>query len=55
MFGDLPIFMTVRKLQSFLGIVNYYSDFIDEQTSLTASLSNLTAACKTTEPVNFSD
>ena len=27
--ADWPILTTVRKLQSFLGFVNFYSDFID--------------------------
>ena len=45
---------TVRELQSFLGFVNFYSDFIDKQTSLTSSLYDLTAARKGTERVHFS-
>ena len=44
---------TVRELQSFLGFVNFYSDFIDEQTALTSSLYDLTAARKGTEAVYF--
>ena len=48
------IFTTVRKLQSFLGFMNFYSDFIDEHTALTASRYYLTAARNGTEPVHFS-
>ena len=33
--------------------MNFYSDFIDEQTALTSSLYDLTAARKGTEPVHF--
>ena len=51
--ADWPILTTVRKLQSFLGFVNFYSDFIDEQTALTSSLYDLTAARKGTEPMHF--
>ena len=36
--ADWPLPTTVRQLQSFLGVVNFYSDFIDEQTTLTSSL-----------------
>ena len=52
--ADWPVPTTVRELESFLGFVNFYSDFIDEQTALTSSLYNLTAARKRTEPVHFS-
>ena len=34
--ADLPLPTTLRELQSFLGFVNFYSDFIDEQTALTS-------------------
>ena len=51
--ADWPLPTTVRKLQSFLGFVNFYSDFIDEQTALTSSLYDMTAARKGTEPVHF--
>ena len=51
--ADWPLPTTVRELQSFLGFVNFYSDFIDEQTALTSSLHDMTAACKGTEPVHF--
>ena len=44
---------TVRELQSFLGFVNFYLDFIVEQTVLTSSLYDLTAARKGNEPVHF--
>ena len=36
--ADLPFPTTVRELQSFLGFVNFNSDFIHEQTALTSSL-----------------
>ena len=49
--ADWPLPTTVRELQSFFGIVNFYSDFIDEQTALTFSLYDLIAARKGTEPV----
>ena len=51
--ADWPIPITVRELQSVIGVVNFYSDFIDEQTALTFSLYNLTAARKGTELVHF--
>ena len=51
--ANWPIPTTVRELQSFLGFVNIYNEFIDEQTTLTSSLYVLTAACKGTEPVQF--
>ena len=51
--AEWPLPTTVREMQSFLGFVNFYSDFIDEQTALTSSLYNLTAARKGTELVNF--
>ena len=51
--ADWPLSTTVRELQSFLGFVNFYSDFIDEQTALTSSLYDITAARKSTEPVHF--
>ena len=39
---------TVRELQSFLEFLNFYNEFIDEQTALTSSLYDLTAARKGT-------
>ena len=48
-----PIPTTVRKVQSFIGFVNFYNEFIDEQTALTSSLYDLTAAHKGTEAVQF--
>ena len=51
--ANWPIPTTVRELQSFLGFVNFYNEFIDEQTALTSSLYDLTAARKGTEPVQF--
>ena len=54
MLADWPLPTTVRKLQSFLAFVNFYSDFIDEQTALSSSLYDMTAARKGTEPVHFS-
>ena len=52
--ADLPLPTTLRELQSFLGFVNFYSDFIDEQTALTSSLYDHTSARNGTEPVHFS-
>ena len=54
MLADWPIPTTVRKLQSFLGFVNFYSNFIDEQTALSTSLHDVTAARKGNEPLHFS-
>ena len=51
--ADWPVPTTVRELQSFLGFVNFHSEFIDEQMALTSSLYNLTAMRKGTEPVHF--
>ena len=51
--ADWPLPTTVRVLQSFLGFVNLYSDFIDEQTAQTSLLYDLTAARKSTKPVHF--
>ena len=51
--ANWPIPTTVRELQSFLAFVNFYYEFIDEQTALTSSLYDLTAARKRTEPVQF--
>ena len=48
-----PLPTTVSELQSFLVFVNLYSDFINEQTALTSSLYDLTAARKGSEPVHF--
>ena len=52
--ADWPLPTTIRELQSFLGFVNFNSDFIDEQTALTSSLYDLTSSRKETEPVHFS-
>ena len=52
-FAEWPRPTIFHELQSFLGIVNFYSNFIDEQTALTFSLYDLTAARKGTEPVYF--
>ena len=51
--ADWPLPTTVHKLQSFLGFVNFDSDFIDEQTADTSSVYDLTAARKGTELVHF--
>ena len=51
--ADWPLPTTVCELQSFLGFVNFYYDFIDEQTALTSSLYDMTAARTGTEPVHF--
>ena len=53
LLADWPLPTTVRELQSIFGFVNFYSDFIDEQTALTSSLYDLTAARKATELVHF--
>ena len=34
--ADWPLPTTVRELQSFFGFVNFYTEFIDEQTALTS-------------------
>ena len=51
--ANWPIRTTVRKLQSFLGFVNFYNEYIDEQTALPSSRYDLTAARQGTEPVLF--
>ena len=52
-FVDWRVPTSVRELQSFLNLVYCYCDFIDELTALTASLDDLTTACKGTQPVRF--
>ena len=52
--ADWPFPTTVSELQSFLALLNFYGDFIDEQTALTALLYDRTAARKGTEQVHFS-
>ena len=51
---DWPLPTTVRELQPLLGFINFYGDFIDEQTALTGSLDDMRAARKGTEQVHFS-
>ena len=51
--ADWPLPTTVRELQSLLGFVNFYSDFIDKTTALTSSLYYLTSARKGILPVHF--
>ena len=51
--ADWHLSTTVRKLQSFLGFVNFDCDFIDEQRAMTDSFYDLTAARKGTVPVHF--
>ena len=46
-----PIPETVRAVQSFLGFVNWYGDFILDTTRLTAPLYALAAGCKGTEKI----
>ena len=46
--------ITVSELQFFLGFVNFYSDFIDEQTALISSMYDLTSTRKGTEQVHVS-
>lgn len=45
--ADWPVPITVCKLQSFVGCVNCYGDFIDDAINLTAPLYDLTVARKT--------
>ena len=49
-----PVPTNFYELQSFLDIVNLNGDFIDKKTALTSSLYDLTAACKCSDPVQFS-
>ena len=51
--AEWPLPTNVHELQSFLGFVNFYSDFIDEQTVMISSLYDLTSARKGTKPVHF--
>lgn len=43
---DWQLFTTVRALQSFIGFVNFYGDYIDEWIALTVLLYDMTAAQK---------
>ena len=54
LLSEWPVPKTVRELQSFLGFVNFYSDFIYKQTALTSSLYNLTSERKGTASVLYS-
>ena len=42
-FADWPTPKTVCEMQSFLGFVNFYGDYISDATELTAPLYDLTA------------
>src|SRR5208283_1973800 len=50
-----PIPETVRNVQSFLGFINFYAEFISSSTELTAPLYELTASRKGTDRVLFTD
>ena len=45
---------TVREVQSYLGFVNFYGDFIASSTDLTSSLYELTVARKNNDAVQLS-
>ena len=42
--ADWPTRKTFREMQSFVGFVNFYGDYISDATELTAPLYDLTAA-----------
>ena len=48
-----PVPETVRDVQSFLGFVNFYGDFIDNTTLLTSPLYELTVGHKGADRVHF--
>ena len=50
-----PVPETVRDVQSFLGFINFYGDFMANSTELTAPLYDLTASRKGTDRVVFTD
>ena len=52
--ADWPAPTTVREIQSFLGFVNFYADFIDNSTELTSQLYDLTTGKKGEESVQMS-
>ena len=49
-----PAPTTVRELQSFLGFINFYGDFIDDATKLTAPLYDLTSVRNGADSIQFS-
>ena len=49
-----PVPRTVREMQSFLGFVNFYGDFLANATELTAQLYELTAARKGNDAIELS-
>ena len=51
--ADWPLPTTVREMQSFLGFVNFYGDYISDATELTAPLYDLTAARKGDESIKL--
>ena len=53
MLADWPTPKTVREMQSFLGFVNLYGDYISEATELTALLNDITAARKGDESIKL--
>ena len=52
-FSTWPTPETVRDVQSFLGVINFYGKFIPNSTHLTAPLSNLTVGKKGTDKVTL--
>ena len=48
-----PVFETVRDVQSFLGFINFYGEFISSSTHLTAPLYNMTVGKKGTDKVSL--
>ena len=50
---DWPTPKTVREMQSFLGFVNLYGDYISDATELIAPLYDLTAARKRDESIKL--
>ena len=51
--ADWPTPKTVREMQSFLGFVNFYGDYISDATELTAPLYDLIAARKGDESIKM--
>ena len=52
--ADWPRPTTVREMQSFLGFVNFYNDYIADATELTSPLYDLTASKKGNDPIHLS-
>ena len=51
--ADWPTTKTVREMQSFLGFVNFYGDYISDATEITALLYDLTASRKSDESIKL--